>query len=125
MSENELSGYAEKPAQLRQDRLDRGALIETVLADLSRLLGVSGQLIFTHVRVFPEAIPQYNVGYGRFKQLMAEAELAAPGLFIGGNSRCGISMSDSIMSGHSAAERIENLLSCTDHRLGKNRLANF
>jgi protoporphyrinogen/coproporphyrinogen III oxidase len=105
--------------------LDRGALVETVLADLRRLLGVSGQLAFTHVRVFPEAIPQYNVGYGRFKHLMAEAEVAAPGLFIGGNSRCGISLSDSIISGNNAADRIENFLSCSDHRLGKNRLAHF
>jgi protoporphyrinogen/coproporphyrinogen III oxidase len=105
--------------------LDQGELIETVLGDLRRLLGVSGRVTFSHVRVFPEAIPQYNVGYGRFKHLMAEAEVAAPGLFIAGNSRCGISLGDSIMSGHRAAERIENFLSRSDRRLGQNRLAHF
>ena len=100
-------------------------IVDLVLSDLRKLLGVNGSPTFEHCFIFPEAIPQYNVGYGRFKQLMAEAEAAAPGLFIAGQARCGISLSDSILSGHKAAERIENHLSRVDHHFGEERLAHF
>ena len=56
--------------------------------------------------VYPRAIPQYNVGYGRFKQLMTEAETKTPGLFLAGHYRDGVSLSDSIVSGINAAERV-------------------
>jgi oxygen-dependent protoporphyrinogen oxidase len=100
-------------------------IIDLVLADLCKLVGVSGTPTFEHFCVFPEAIPQYNVGYGKFKQLMTNAESAAPGLFIAGQARCGISLSDSILSGHKAAERIENHLSRFDLHLAEERLAHF
>jgi oxygen-dependent protoporphyrinogen oxidase len=103
----------------------REEIVDLVLNDLRKLLGVTGAPTFEHCFVFPEAIPQYNVGYGRFKQLMANAEAAAPGLFIAGQARCGISLSDSILSGHKAAERLENHLSRVDHHLGETRLSHF
>jgi protoporphyrinogen/coproporphyrinogen III oxidase len=90
--------------------LSREALVETVKNDLRKLLGVSGKQTFEHVHVFSEAIPQYNVGYGRFKKLMDQTEEAAPGVFIAGNARCGISLSDSILAGHKVAERIDSYL---------------
>ena len=55
---------------------------------------------------YPKAIPQYEVGYGRFKQLMDEAEQQAPGLFFAGHYREGISLGDSIVSGDRVTERI-------------------
>lgn len=96
--------------------LPREEIVARVKADLKKLLGVEGEATFENVVIFPEAIPQYNVGYGRFKQLMAEAEAAAPGVFIAGNARHGISLGDSIVSGHAAAGRIENYLSPSNHR---------
>ncbi len=106
-------------------RQPREAIVQRVARDVRKLLRVGGAPVFEHCHVFPEAIPQYNVGHGRFKQLMAEAEEAAPGIFIAGQARCGISMSDSILSGHKAAERIENHLARGDHRLGEWRLDRF
>jgi oxygen-dependent protoporphyrinogen oxidase len=103
----------------------REEIVACVLKDLRQLLGIEGEPTFEHCIVFPEAIPQYNVGYGRFKQLMAEMEAAAPGLFIAGQARCGISLSDSILSGHKGAERVENHLAAVDHHLGESRLAHF
>jgi protoporphyrinogen/coproporphyrinogen III oxidase len=102
---------------------NRQGIVELVLRDLREILGVDGAPTFEHCHFFPEAIPQYNVGYGRFKELMTQAEAAAPGLFIAGQARCGISLSDSLLSGHKVAERIENHLARVDHRLGRNRLA--
>jgi protoporphyrinogen/coproporphyrinogen III oxidase len=104
---------------------NRDTLVDRVLNDLRKLLGVSGPPTFEECFIFPEAIPQYNVGYGRFKQLMADAETAAPGLFISGNARCGISLSDSILSAHKGAENLENYLSRVDHQFGETRLSHF
>jgi oxygen-dependent protoporphyrinogen oxidase len=81
-------------------------LIETTLADLRVLLGVRGQPVFTQTSVYPRAIPQYNVGYGKYLQLLNDLEAAAPGLFFAGHYRDGVSLGDSIVSGVSIAERV-------------------
>ncbi len=83
-------------------------LIELTLRDLRQILGVRGAPTFRHLRVYPRAIPQYEVGYGRFKDLMDEIEARAPGVFFAGHYRNGISLGDSIIAGHDAAERIAN-----------------
>jgi oxygen-dependent protoporphyrinogen oxidase len=78
--------------------------------DLRILLGVKGKPVFQHSVLYPKAIPQYNVGYGRYRDLMSEIESKAPGLFLAGHYRDGISLSDSIVSGCTAADRVENYL---------------
>lgn len=85
-------------------------LVEVTVQDLRQLLGVTGPPTFQHLVRYPKAIPQYELGYGRFKQLMAAAERQAPGLFFAGHYRDGISLSDSILSGDAAAERIAAFL---------------
>jgi len=74
--------------------------------DLRVLLGVRGEPVFRNTVYWPKAIPQYTVGYGRYRQLMNDYEERAPGLFFAGHYRDGISLSDSILSGCKAAERI-------------------
>jgi oxygen-dependent protoporphyrinogen oxidase len=91
-------------------RLPEDKMIDFVMQDLNTLLGVSGQPTFHHTAVYPRAIPQYNVGYGKYKQLLSDAEQRAPGLFIAGNFRDGPSLSDSILSGSKTAERITAFL---------------
>ena len=81
-------------------------LVELTLADLRVLLGVKGQPVFTHTAVYPRAIPQYNVGYGKYRQLLTDFEAAAPGLFFAGQYRDGVSLGDSIVSGVNIAERV-------------------
>jgi oxygen-dependent protoporphyrinogen oxidase len=63
------------------------------------------------VAFYPRAIPQYNLGYGRFLKQMDEAEAKAPGLFLAGHYRDGVSLSASIVSGIKASERIAAHLS--------------
>jgi len=82
------------------------SLIETTLADLRVLLGVHGQPVFTQTAVYPRAIPQYNVGYGKYRQLLNDLEAAAPGLFFAGHYRDGVSLGDSIVSGVNIAGRV-------------------
>jgi oxygen-dependent protoporphyrinogen oxidase len=81
-------------------------LYELVLADLRTLLGVRGEPVFKHSAFFPKAIPQYNVGYGRFRELMKKVEADAPGFFLAGHYRDGVSLSDSILSGCNVADRV-------------------
>ena len=81
-------------------------IVQLVMEDLRVLVGLTGEPTYTHTCCYPNAIPQYNVGFGQFKARMDEAEKEAPGLFLGGHFRDGISLSDSIVAGYGAAERI-------------------
>ena len=81
-----------------------------VCEDLRVLLGVRGQPTFQNCVFYPQAIPQYNVGYGRFKDLMSEIETKAPGLFLSGHYRDGVSLSDSFVSGVNVVERVERFV---------------
>jgi oxygen-dependent protoporphyrinogen oxidase len=74
--------------------------------DLRVLLGVRGKPTFQHSVFYPKAIPQYVVGYGRFRDLLNGIETSTPGFFLAGHYRDGISLSDSIVSGANAAERV-------------------
>jgi oxygen-dependent protoporphyrinogen oxidase len=85
---------------------DTKSIVELALGDLRTLLGVCGRPIFVHHSVYPKAIPQYEVGFGRFRDLMNNLETNAPGLFLAGHYRDGISLSDSIISGANAAGQI-------------------
>ncbi len=81
-------------------------LVALVCEDLRQLLGVRSQPTFQHCVLYPKAIPQYNLGYGRFKELMTKIEAQAPGFYLAGHYRDGVSLSDSILSGIKIAERV-------------------
>jgi oxygen-dependent protoporphyrinogen oxidase len=81
-------------------------LVELTLKDLGTILGVRGRPTFQHVAVYRQAIPQYNVGFGKYRALMNAMELKAPGLFVAGHARDGVSLGDSMVSGHNAAGKI-------------------
>ncbi len=89
-------------------------LFELTCEDLRVLLGVTGKPTFQHCVFYPRAIPQYNVGYGRYRDLMRDIEAKTPGLFLAGHYRDGVSLSDSILSGINAAERVEACLKTTN-----------
>ncbi len=78
--------------------------------DLRVILGVRGQPTFSHHVFYSKAIPQYEVGYDKFKQLMIRLETQAPGLFFAGHYRDGISLGDSMASGNDVADRIQGFL---------------
>jgi oxygen-dependent protoporphyrinogen oxidase len=88
--------------------LSSDKLVALTCGDLRTLLGVRGQPTFQHTVYYPRAIPQYNVGYGRYRELMADVEAKASGLFLAGHYRDGVSLSDSIVSGCRAADRVES-----------------
>jgi oxygen-dependent protoporphyrinogen oxidase len=83
---------------------------ELTVADLRVLLGVHGRPTFQHVATYPKAIPQYNVGYGRHRELMNDLENKVAGLFLAGHYRDGVSLGDSIVSGCNIVDRVEKFL---------------
>jgi oxygen-dependent protoporphyrinogen oxidase len=85
-------------------------LFELTCQDLHILLGVKGAPTFQHSVCYPKAIPQYVVGYGRYRELMNDIEQKTPGFFFAGHYRDGVSLSDSIVSGCNIVERVETHL---------------
>lgn len=85
-------------------------LYEMVGEDLKVLLGVKGKPTFQNCVFYPKAIPQYNVGYGKYRALMSEVEGKAAGLFLAGHYRDGVSLSDSIVSGCNVVDRVETFV---------------
>ncbi|HWD93482.1 MAG TPA: protoporphyrinogen oxidase [Verrucomicrobiae bacterium] len=105
-----LTSYIGGERQPELASLPPEKLCELTCEDLRVLLGVRGKPTFQHSAFYPRAIPQYNVGYGRYREWMTEAESKAPGLFLAGHYRDGVSLSDSILSGCHAAERVEKFV---------------
>jgi oxygen-dependent protoporphyrinogen oxidase len=74
--------------------------------DLRALLGVGGEPTFRAFQLWPRAIPQYDLTYGRFKDIMDEVERRNPGFALAGAYREGVALGDAIASGEEAAERV-------------------
>ncbi len=85
-------------------------IVGLTLADLRRLLGVRGKPVFSQTAIYPRAIPQYNVGYGKYRDLLNDIEAKMPNLFFAGHYRDGVSLGDSIVSGVNIAERVGKIL---------------
>jgi oxygen-dependent protoporphyrinogen oxidase len=85
---------------------DPQTLTARVLDDLRPLLGTRGEPTFRSLQVWPKAIPQYVLGYGRFKEIADDVERRNPGLVLAGTYRGGVSLGDAIGSGEQAAARI-------------------
>jgi oxygen-dependent protoporphyrinogen oxidase len=86
--------------------LGEDALLELIQKDLKEVLGVDGEPRFKNIRVYEKAIPQYVVGYGKYKALLDDLEAKHSGAYFAGNYRTGISLSDSIVNGLEIAGRI-------------------
>ncbi len=55
---------------------------------------------------WPRAIPQYEVGHGRYVELAARIEAERPGIYLSGNWTGGVSVPDCIQTATELAERI-------------------
>ena len=85
---------------------DLSTLTARVLDDLRLLLGVRGEPTFRAFHLWPKAIPQYALSYGRFKEIMDDAERRNPGFALAGSYREGVAVGEVIGSAGQAADRI-------------------
>ena len=93
---------------------DPQTLTARVLDDLRLLLATKGEPTFRAVQVWPKAIPQYVLGYGRFKEIADDVERRNPGLVLAGTYRDGVSLGDAIASADRAAARVAEYLGIED-----------
>ena len=91
-------------------RLQDRELLDLVQGELGALLGARGWPVYARVTRWPRAIPQYAVGYQRFKDACREAERSAPGLFIGGTACDGVSLANCIAAGQRLSGVVEQYL---------------
>jgi oxygen-dependent protoporphyrinogen oxidase len=85
---------------------DLSTLTARVLDDLRLLLGVRGEPTFRAFHLWPRAIPQYALSYGRFKEIMDDAERRNSGLALAGSYRDGVALGDVIAAAGETAERV-------------------
>jgi protoporphyrinogen/coproporphyrinogen III oxidase len=102
---------------------DPQTLTARVLDDLRVLLGAQGEPTFRAFQVWPKAIPQYVLGYGRFKDIADEVERRNPGLLLAGTYRDGVSLAEAMGSGERAATRVAELLGVEPVMAGSQRPA--
>ena len=85
---------------------DDERIVGTIVGELRGPLSLTGEPAFRLVRRWPRAIPQYELGHGRFVERAREIERALPGLCIGGNFLSGVSVPDCIRNATVLAEEM-------------------
>jgi oxygen-dependent protoporphyrinogen oxidase len=80
------------------------------MKDLRQMLGISGEPSFIHHSLNLKGIPQYELGYAQIREQIREVEENCSGLFLGGNYREGVSLSDSILNGLTYGKRMAEYL---------------
>ncbi|MFW5968367.1 MAG: protoporphyrinogen oxidase [Persicimonas sp.] len=83
-------------------------LVEATVADLDDLLGIADEPTFVEHVAWEKAIPQYNVGYGRYAEMMDRIEARQPGIHFAGSYRDGIAVPDLVTAAYDRAEKISN-----------------
>lgn len=79
-------------------------LMSEVLGDLRQLLGIDGEPVISHLTRWPNAIPQYNLGYGSVQDTLRAMPSTFPGLVFRGNAVDGISLPNCLAAGLSVAD---------------------
>lgn len=79
--------------------LPAGQIQALVESELHQALGASGPTVFFKQRTWPSAIPQYNLGFERFKSTIVSTENRFQGLFVAGTVHDGISVPLALLSG--------------------------
>lgn len=96
-------GGARSPELALREESERVML---VMEDLRKIYGITGQPVFEHSFLYKRAIPQYEVGYGKFLDAMTNFESRYAGIHLAGHCRDGISLADSIVSGEKMVKKL-------------------
>ncbi len=83
-------------------------IFELILEELSELIGVIGEPVFADHVFWPKSIPAYHTGYDEVLETFLKIEAKNPGLYLAGNFRDGISVSDCIKNGIQLAVKIQS-----------------
>jgi oxygen-dependent protoporphyrinogen oxidase len=101
-------GGARRPKIL--DSTDQ-ELVQRVVVELNRLIGIKAPPRFVRVTRYPEAIPQYNLGHQERLKRIESLLKGLPGFFLAGNYLRGVSVADCILRGSLIAQDVAAYLS--------------
>lgn len=87
-------------------RKEENEQVELTLKTLQKLIGLKGNPLYCQSVKWPEAIPQYETGFGHYLTLMEHLERNNGGFYLAGNYRTGISVGDSINAAFDLAGRV-------------------
>lgn len=87
-------------------RMSEEELVDLAAGDVENLLGAAGPPAFRSVHRWEHAIPQYQPGHERVVRAAEELETTAPGLYLAGSYRGGVSLANAVASGRAAADRL-------------------
>ncbi len=86
--------------------LEPQELVSLVHSEISSLLSIAGEPVFSNVTIWPRALPQYNLGHAgclaRIEQLRAQF----PGLWLAGNYLRGPAIGSCIDQALAVAEEV-------------------
>jgi protoporphyrinogen/coproporphyrinogen III oxidase len=88
---------------------DKELLIKKVRNEFESLMRIVGEPVFLSYKLWPKAIPQYNLGYVEHENYFDKFEKENPGILIAGNYREGISVGDCIKNSEKILNKIKNL----------------
>lgn len=80
--------------------------IAYALKDFKEVMGISGEPEYLSFKLWPKAIPQYNLGYIEIEKYCDEFETKNPGLFLSGNFRGGISVGDCVKNSELVTNKV-------------------
>ena len=88
---------------------DKELLIKKVRDEFETLMRIVGEPVFLSYKLWPKAIPQYNLGYVEHENYFDKFEKENPGILIAGNYREGISVGDCIKNSEKILNKIKRL----------------
>lgn len=87
-----------------------GRLLEIVIDELDSILGIGGNPVFTFVKKWEKAIPQYNIGYDSVRRAMDGFKKNYPEISFCSNFYKGISVGDCVKNALSTMTEISDFL---------------
>ncbi|RSK26339.1 protoporphyrinogen oxidase [Bacillus sp. HMF5848] len=89
-------------------------IVKIVLDDLSKIMNVNAQPLFSVVSRWKESMPQYTIGHkDRIKEIKENMQTELPGVYLAGSSYEGLGLPDCIDQGIAAVEKVEQFLKNT------------
>ena len=96
-------GGARSP-ELLDDTND--TLVHEVIREFKEIMNIENDPVYIKERLWPKAIPQYQLGYIEHERYFEHFEADNPGIFLTGNFRGGISVGDCIINSELTYKKI-------------------
>jgi protoporphyrinogen/coproporphyrinogen III oxidase len=99
-----MSGGAHHPAIINDSQEQ---ILGKAIKEINNVYGLNSQPIATFVKLWPKAVPQYEMDYPSWRKSIAEQCAKTPGLYLCANYLDGISFNDCINNAKTLAEIVK------------------